>query len=227
MSTSNSEDSQSLSSEDNFGEVDHDILSLPIEFAYLQKQVERCRRYVQKKRYECVKGPGDTLHMPEPIPDGKTFTWVLDMDETLLLTSTNTSIRPIWAPDKVTYWLNKGGKEVLLEVWYRPGLMKFLAAVSKNYEIVIFSAGGRTYVNRVLDLVDPERTYISHVVFTADDASFYTPLLHRSEEEPHVGMQIEEEAIDLENQVKIKLKKVTGLFSGPYPRRPMGCVCGR
>lgn len=223
-SAPNDEETPSESSK-QLEKVDHDTLPLPRKFAYLQEEVNMCRLYVQKKHYECVHGPGDTLNLPGPMPPGKTHTLVLDLDETIVLTCISnderpcdTPGRPSWAPDKAkTFWSRSLEVDVLLEVWYRPGLMKFLAAVSEHYEIVIFSAGSSLYVQRAIDMVDPERKYISQI-FSKDDLSHYKPL------ERIPGMQ-KEQATGQVNQVLTPVKNVNGFFGGPYPRNPARTVC--
>ena len=88
------------------------------------------------------------------------MTVVLDMDETLL----HALVEPIALGDQeVPEGMGKydfecgfkyGDEYFSARVWKRPGLQKFLQALSEICEPVIFTAGSRDYAEPVLDTVD-------------------------------------------------------------------------
>lgn len=195
---------------------DYDALPLPQEYAYLQDQVECCR-LLQRKRGELVGGPGDHLYLG-PRPAGKSHTLVLDMDQTILLACSpedehhvNCTVRPTWEPDANTFlWVR--GERRLIEVWYRPGLMEFLDTVSKHFEIVVFSAGDKRYVEWNISMIDPQKKYIS-TVFTCEDMSKYMLSRKRRRGVP-------------EDEITLMLaKNIKGFFRGRHPRHRKRLVC--
>ena len=69
------------------------------------------------------------------------YTLVLDLDETLI---------------------HRTESEYLL---IRPKCKEFLAAVSKHYEVVIFTAALKEYADFILDHIDPEQKLIQHRLY--------------------------------------------------------------
>lgn len=45
-------------------------------------------------------------------------------------------------------------------IWKRPHLISFLEEASKIYQIVVFTSSVSIYANKVVDLIDPRRSYI-------------------------------------------------------------------
>lgn len=70
-----------------------------------------------------------------PIKEGYKYTLVLDLDETLV------HCAPF---GKLDGQKESSGEEDMI-VYSRPGLHEFLQEMSKYYEIVVFTAGGRAY----------------------------------------------------------------------------------
>lgn len=196
---------------------DRNLLPLPPQFDYLRCEVERCRVYLQEIN-KVVEGRGYGLCL-DPLPCGKSHTLVLDLDETMVFTYSyqdgvpisNGEIRPTGEPDiKLCFDRREGLFEH--DVWYRPGLLPFLAAVSKHYEILVFSEGLEDYVKKVLyGFVDPHKEYISRV-FSKDDLSTYDTRKRIR----NVGIQFEE---------LVSLKDISGFFIGPHARRHEQVVC--
>lgn len=200
-------------------------LPLPSKFAYLNDQVSECRTFLAKKEPTLTKGPGDNLHLGPP-PKGRSHTLVLDMDQTMLTSQISKAgastkrrrqsgglRRPLWEPTaSIDVDLEGDGTMEKLEVWYRPGLMEFLATISQRYEIVIFSHGERPYVETTINrIVDPDKKYISHI-FARDNISWYDTRKKRN-----LGIW----AMD---GVAI-VKDISGIFKGDHPRRPERVVC--
>ena len=69
------------------------------------------------------------------------YTLVLDLDETLI------------------HWT--GSQQLLI----RPKCEEFLAAVSKHYEVVVFTAALKEYADNILDQIDPEHKLIQHRLY--------------------------------------------------------------
>jgi len=94
-------------------------------------------------------------------------TLVLDLDETLIH-STPYLLSACYPHTRVGG--NKAGVvptdftfrigRTLYHVAKRPGLDEFLEKASKWYELVVFSASSRAYVDAVLDGIDPTRQYV-------------------------------------------------------------------
>lgn len=51
------------------------------------------------------------------------------------------------------------------KVWMRPFLKQFLAAVARDYEVVLFTAAGARHADSVLQVIDPKRTIFSHRLY--------------------------------------------------------------
>lgn len=194
---------------------DAGALALPPDYAYLKGQVHSCKRYLSTVRVVLLEGPGDGLNLG-PIRAGKSHTLVLDVDNTMLFAfiSKNgypltSGVRPISEPNATTFLGTK-----LVEVWYRPGLMEFLTDVSKHYDIVVFSAGGKLYVEWIVSVVDPEKLHVS-VALSREEMSKYMQL-----RENPCGLLLGFEEAEL-----MLVKNINGFFSGPHQRPQERVVC--
>ena len=78
-------------------------------------------------------------YLNKKIADGKYFTLVLDLDETL-----------------ISYRLDEQGRGVLIP---RPNLYHFLTEMSKIFEIIIFTAGTQEYADPILDIIDKKKNF--------------------------------------------------------------------
>ncbi|KAK9031150.1 hypothetical protein V6N11_032537 [Hibiscus sabdariffa] len=95
-----------------------------------------------------------------PLAPDKKRTIVLDLDETLVHSMTDP--RPPNYDFIVTPFLN--GVTMNFYVLKRPGVDEFLEAISKKYEVVVFTAGLEPYASSLLDLLDP-KGLISHRLY--------------------------------------------------------------
>eukprot|EP00049_Salpingoeca_infusionum_P016800 m.348882 g.348882 ORF g.348882 m.348882 type:complete len:248 (+) comp16148_c1_seq17:380-1123(+) len=84
---------------------------------------------------------------------------VLDLDETLV----HSSFKPIPNPDYIIP-IDIEGQMHNVYVLKRPFVDKFLAAVSKDYELVMFTASLSKYADLVVDRLDVQ-SYIAHRLF--------------------------------------------------------------
>ncbi|KAK8524564.1 hypothetical protein V6N13_015584 [Hibiscus sabdariffa] len=85
----------------------------------------------------------------------------LDLDETLVHSSPD-------PPPKTYDFIVKpsiGGQIVNFYVLKRPGVDFFLEEISKEHEVVVFTAGLKQYASQVLDKLDPEGRFISHRLY--------------------------------------------------------------
>lgn len=88
-------------------------------------------------------------------------TLVLDMDETLVHCFFQYKENASW---DWNFTLQNGNNMLSVYCSIRPYLQEFLAAASKMYEIVVFTASQERYASKVLDLIDPVG-YIQHRLF--------------------------------------------------------------
>ena len=95
-----------------------------------------------------------------PSTDASKPTLVLDLDETLV----HCTVEAIPNPD-LTFPVNFNGVLYIVYVRKRPYLDYFLEAVSRSFEVVVFTASQKVYADVLLDLLDPEKKYVKHRLF--------------------------------------------------------------
>lgn len=101
----------------------------------------------------------DKICLPPPVFQNK-LSLVLDLDETLV----HCTIDPIPNPDfvfPVTF------NDVCYEVYVRkrPYVDYFLQTVSKDFEVLVFTASQQVYADKLLDKLDPDLNMISSRLF--------------------------------------------------------------
>jgi len=84
-------------------------------------------------------------------------TLVLDLDETLITT------KPVAGDEDNELPMIKNTPN-LPKVRVRPYAEQFLREMSKEFEIIIFTAAEQKYAEYVIKLLDPERNYVSHIL---------------------------------------------------------------
>jgi len=85
---------------------------------------------------------------------------VLDMDETLL----HADVSPV--PHDVSFVVTMdSGHSTPVYVKFRPHLGRFLNAVSRLFEVAVFTASISRYANQVLDYIDPTGELVHHRLF--------------------------------------------------------------
>jgi CTD small phosphatase-like protein 2 len=89
---------------------------------------------------------------------GDTFkkTLVLDLDETLIYAQMNSSDRLPSIGDK--------NEARSMKVMIRPYAEEFLKEMSKEFEILIFTAAEKTYAESMINLLDPKQQYVSYIL---------------------------------------------------------------
>lgn len=108
---------------------------------------------------------GGGLLGPQPADLAGRKCLVLDLDETLV----HSSFKPVPNPDYIVP-IEIDGQQHRVYVLKRPHVDKFLAAVGKLYEVVLFTASLSKYADPVTDLLDPQgvcrfRLFREHCVF--------------------------------------------------------------
>lgn len=84
---------------------------------------------------------------------------VLDLDETLVHTCKMQD-----KPDIVLDARDQLTPGTVVPMKVRPHVCEFLKKVSREYEIVVFTASGASYANAIVDYLDPSRKYIVKVL---------------------------------------------------------------
>ncbi|KAK4834775.1 hypothetical protein QYF36_000427 [Acer negundo] len=103
---------------------------------------------------------GSDLLPPNETSIRKRITLVLDLDETLVHSTTE----PCDNAD-FTFQVFFNMKDHTVYVRQRPFLQTFLERVAEMFEIIIFTASQSIYAERLLDILDPEKKLISQRVF--------------------------------------------------------------
>jgi TFIIF-interacting CTD phosphatase-like protein len=80
--------------------------------------------------------------LPEKKPDGRKYTLVLDLDETLIHFDAQTK-----------------------QFRSRPYCLSFLRTLSQFFEIVIFTAATKNYADQIIDAIDPNKTLIDYRLY--------------------------------------------------------------
>lgn len=110
--------------------------------------------------HHVVSDPTLKIHLPPKDPYDPPISLVLDLDETLV----HCTIEPIPDAD-MTFPVFFNGIQYTVHVRTRPYLTEFLEAVSRRFEVVVFTASQKVYANELLDRIDPDGRYIKHRMF--------------------------------------------------------------
>lgn len=97
--------------------------------------------------------------LPPPIYHHKR-TLVLDLDETLV----HCSVEPTCKSD-FTFPVTYNSIDYQVYVKKRPYVDYFLESVSKEFEVIVFTASQQVYADRLLDYLDPQKRYFSSRLF--------------------------------------------------------------
>ena len=98
--------------------------------------------------------------LPKKKPGENKVSLILDLDETLVHCATF-GMKSFDFKFPVMF----NGVKYEVFVKKRPYFTEFLEFAAKNFEVIVFTASHKTYANKLLDLIDPDRKIISHRVF--------------------------------------------------------------
>ena len=107
------------------------------------------------------------LSLPFPTHKKTRKTLILDLDDTLVHTMlprksylkqgvNKTEIHTAVFKD------SESGRKQVIKIIIRPFANEFLKAVSKEFEVVLFTAGAKEYADRVLDILDPSGVFFDY-----------------------------------------------------------------
>ena len=100
--------------------------------------------------------------LPRKTRSSPPITLVLDLDETLVHCTT-TPIPGIHSD--INFVVPFNGLDYKVVGNFRPGCHDFLAAVAKEFEVVVFTASQKAYADRLLNILDPDRKWIKYRLF--------------------------------------------------------------
>lgn len=142
--------------------VDEDRLSYRTEDE--SEEFEFCPYYFMKSlpNYEQVAIPDRKSALPTSHSKDK-LSLVLDLDETLV----HCSVDEVENAD-LKFPVDYEGMEYIIHARKRPHMDHFLEMVSKQFEVVVFTASQRAYAEKLLDLLDPGRRLIKHRLYRED-----------------------------------------------------------
>ncbi|KAK9728360.1 hypothetical protein K7432_001150 [Basidiobolus ranarum] len=108
--------------------------------------------------------PAEALQRPSMLPrktrSSPKITLVLDLDETLV----HCTVADMENPD-VRFPVRFQGIVQEVHGRLRPHALEFLERASEHFEIAIFTASQKAYADRLLNLMDPKRSYIKYRLF--------------------------------------------------------------
>lgn len=97
-------------------------------------------------------------------------TIVLDLDDTLVYVITDEKLQEAQINSKVNiertrYIASKTGKATEINVVIRPYALEMLKQLSAYYEIIVFTAGVKSYGDAIIKVLDPDNILIDHRLY--------------------------------------------------------------
>jgi len=112
-----------------------------------------------KNKHNLIKPHSDKL-LPDKLLNSSPVTLVLDLDETLV----HCSVEPFANPD-YTFPVIFNENCYTVYVRCRPGYKEFLETVSRQFEVVVFTASQEIYAKTLLDKLDPKKEWIKYRLY--------------------------------------------------------------
>jgi len=143
--------------------------------------IQNAITFLRVVRFSWMKKFKDPILPPPLREDRRKHTLVLDLDETLMHCSPNPLKER--SPD---FTVTFEGNDQEGYIYVRPYATQFLAAVSKSFEVAIFTASTQPYADQVLDRLDPTRKHIRHRLYrpqcSEEQSGFVKDLRHLGRE---------------------------------------------
>lgn len=106
--------------------------------------------------------PGRQPLLPRQTRACKQKTLVLDLDETLVHSTLDAGYG---AGADFSFPVLFNGCEHMVHVRTRPHMQAFLESVAEKFEVVVFTASQKVYAEKLLNILDPQRTLIRHRIY--------------------------------------------------------------
>eukprot|EP00299_Pterocystis_sp_00344_P010070 c4422_g1_i2.p1 GENE.c4422_g1_i2~~c4422_g1_i2.p1 ORF type:complete len:295 (-),score=35.54 c4422_g1_i2:126-1010(-) len=174
-------------------------MSKSVDFSKFAKRFRLSLNFARRKSRSLLPPQSE-----EDILSGKK-TLVLDLDETLV----HTTFQSNGGSDFIIP-IKMGKVEYQAYVCKRPGVDKFLQAVTGKFEVVVFTASLRKYADPVIDLLDPSRA-IAH-------------RLYRESCVPHAGVFVKDLSLlgrDLSKTIIVDNSPIAYMFQ---PHNALPCT---
>ena len=97
----------------------------------------------------------DKKFMLPEIKDGKKYSLILDLDETI-----------IYSQRKFNYKVRKSDNRInKKKIILRPGLYEFLHEMKQLFELIVFSSGTPDYVDPIIKIIEKNEKYFDHILY--------------------------------------------------------------
>ena len=126
-------------------------------FEHMQKSQQILKEIKQDR---CLSEPDSKVQTG--FHRNKKLVLALDLDETLIHCCNFDPIEQQQCQYLISYRSDKG-VPIAVKINIRPFVLEFLIDVSKYYDIVIYTASEKEYANAVVNILDPNRKFISEI----------------------------------------------------------------
>ena len=126
---------------------------------------------------------------------------ILDLDETLIYSDIDYSLKDkIDKYDTILFFDNEEEKNIPIPLIIRPGLFEFLEYVSKEFDLIIFTASEQDYADTIINYIEKDKKYFKMRLYR-DDCIFIEPGLYIKDLRIFYGYKNLEDIIILDNSL--------------------------